>query len=111
MSKPIRVRRRRTKGWKMPPNTMYVGRGTMWGNPFMSIEKINPYNKKHQITIRLRAVTDTAEEAVGRYIHEVITDSYSELAREKLKGKNLTCFCKLGEACHADILLEIANHE
>lgn len=28
-----------------------------------------------------------------------------------LKGKNLACWCKLGEPCHADVLLEIANAE
>jgi len=26
-----------------------------------------------------------------------------------LKGKNLACWCKPGEPCHADVLLEIAN--
>lgn len=28
---------------------------------------------------------------------------------EKLRGKNLACFCKEGSPCHADILLKIAN--
>lgn len=31
---PVRVQRRRTKGWRMPENTVYVGRGSKWGNPF-----------------------------------------------------------------------------
>ncbi|MGH6822039.1 MAG: DUF4326 domain-containing protein [Methylocella sp.] len=25
------------------------------------------------------------------------------------RGKNLACFCKLGEPCHVDVLLELAN--
>ena len=29
-----RIQRKRTKGWKMPENTKYVGRPTKWGNPF-----------------------------------------------------------------------------
>jgi len=29
-----RVQRKRTKGYKMPENTKYVGRPTKWGNPF-----------------------------------------------------------------------------
>src|ERR1041385_624499 len=33
--KPRRVVRRRTKDWKMPANTVYVGRPTVWGNPFV----------------------------------------------------------------------------
>lgn len=29
--------------------------------------------------------------------------------RAELSGKNLACFCKLNEPCHADVLLELAN--
>ena len=29
-----RIQRKRVKGWKMPENTVYVGRPTKWGNPF-----------------------------------------------------------------------------
>jgi hypothetical protein len=31
---PVRVQRKRTKGWKMPPNTVSVTRPRKWGNPF-----------------------------------------------------------------------------
>ena len=30
-------------------------------------------------------------------------------ARTELRGKNLACWCKLTDPCHADVLLEIAN--
>jgi hypothetical protein len=33
-AKPIRVQRKRAKGWKMPPNTVSVTRPGKWGNPF-----------------------------------------------------------------------------
>jgi hypothetical protein len=29
-----RIQRRRSKGWRMPPNAIYVGRPSRWGNPF-----------------------------------------------------------------------------
>ena len=32
--KPIRIQRKRIKGWQMPKNTIYVGRGSYWGNPY-----------------------------------------------------------------------------
>lgn len=38
---PQRIQRKRTKGWKMPENTVYVGRPSKWGNPF-TIGKKNP---------------------------------------------------------------------
>jgi len=28
---------------------------------------------------------------------------------EPLRGKNLGCWCKVGEPCHGDILLRLAN--
>jgi hypothetical protein len=35
MTAPVRVHRRRTKGWRMPAGAVYVGRPTQWGNPFV----------------------------------------------------------------------------
>lgn len=31
---PVRIQRKRTKGWKMPENTVSVTRPGKWGNPF-----------------------------------------------------------------------------
>ena len=31
---PIRIQRRRTKGWRMPAGAVYVGRPSYFGNPF-----------------------------------------------------------------------------
>ncbi len=35
MSKPKRIQRSRAKGWKMPANAIYVGRPTVWENPYV----------------------------------------------------------------------------
>ena len=32
--RPTRAQLRRTKGWRMPPNTVKVDRSTRWGNPY-----------------------------------------------------------------------------
>lgn len=32
--KPIGIQLRRTKGWRLPPNTVVVSRPSKWGNPF-----------------------------------------------------------------------------
>ncbi|MBF9653902.1 DUF4326 domain-containing protein, partial [Streptococcus pseudopneumoniae] len=34
MSGPVRIQLRRTKGWRMPANTVKVDRTTIYGNPF-----------------------------------------------------------------------------
>ena len=35
MTAPRRIQRRRAKGWRMPPDTVDVGRGSPWANPFV----------------------------------------------------------------------------
>ena len=94
--KPIRIQRRRSRGWKMPDNTVYVGRPTKWGNPY---------------TIAEMGSHDDAVCKFEEMLVEGLEDSYpmdEEIIRE-LRGKNLACWCSLKSPCHADILLEIAN--
>ncbi len=88
---PKRIQRKRTKGWKMPPNTVYVGRPSKWGNPFRIFE-------------------ETREQAIEDYGYWIksMPESY-EGARLQLRGKDLACWCPLDQPCHADALLEIAN--
>ena len=89
---PRRIRRQRTKGWRMPPNTVYVGRPTFWGNPW-------------------KAGRDgTAAECLDLY-EQYFTVECGEKARRELRGKNLACWCPLDQPCHADVLLWIANEE
>lgn len=88
---PERIQRKRTKGWKMPPNTVSVCRPGRWGNPF----KVGPGM--------------SAEDAVRRYEAETMTEFMRGVALAELRGQNLACWCKLSEPCHADVLLKIAN--
>lgn len=92
--KPQRIQLSRRKGWRMPPNTVKVSRPSKWGNPF-------------------RIGRDgTAAECVEQY--ETLTSDwpseYADLLAE-LRGKNLACWCKIGDSCHGDILLRLANRE
>lgn len=95
---PTRVQRMRRKGWKMPPNTVYVGRPTKWGNPYQikkPASKLDAYS-------RINAIESYK-------IHLQRNPRIVEQAKSELKGKNLACWCKLDQECHADILLKIAN--
>ena len=93
--KPKRIRRKRTKGFKMPPNTIYVGRGSKWGNPFM----VGMYSGGEPID---------RDEAVRLY-RQHIRINHLESEITQLRGKNLACWCPLDKPCHADVLLELAN--
>ena len=45
--RPVRIQRKRTKGWKMPPNTVYVGRPTEWEIRSRSVFTAMPRNVPH----------------------------------------------------------------
>lgn len=85
--KPKRIQRKRTKGWRMPERTYYVGRPTEFGNPF---------------------------DSVSRYREWLAAPEQAKLREEiwcRLRGKDLACWCPLDQPCHADVLLELANAE
>lgn len=91
---PQRIQRRRVKGWKMPAGAVYVGRPTKWGNPF----KIGPSDNDAAVVMYERWLTITPE---GRQIIAAV--------KRELRGKDLACWCRLDQECHADVLLRIAN--
>lgn len=103
---PQRIQRKRTKGWKMPENTVYVGRPTKWGNPFIVGKPGGVYSalvkdQRHAWQLYRSVAVDKPELVAA--------------AQTELKGKNLACFCPLpsqpyaDDCCHAAVLLEIAN--
>jgi hypothetical protein len=109
---PERVQLKRTKGWRMPENTVKVTRPGKYGNPF-AIGKPAPrcYERFH------RGIVEDASQAVALFRRALTyemaraaptSDMVIDMVAD-LHGKNLACFCKIGEPCHADVLLELAN--
>ena len=97
---PVRVQRKRSAGWVMPENTVYVGRPTMWGNRW----QIGTHSN------HLGRAVETQQEAVDVYSVLMWPDTHHRAwVRESLGGKNLACWCALDEPCHADFLLALAN--
>ncbi|MGA2491890.1 MAG: DUF4326 domain-containing protein [Roseiarcus sp.] len=52
---------------------------------------------------------ETAAEAVEQFRSIPRSERRLEEIRRDLAGRNLACWCNLGEPCHADVLLELAN--
>ena len=103
---PIRVQVKRTKGWRLPPNTVIVDRRTEWGNP-NRVGMFRDYTAAD-------AVRDfkswLKREPQVRSFESVYGKPPTRAAiRAALRGKNLACWCPLDQPCHADVLLEIAN--
>lgn len=86
MSMPVRIQRKRSKGWRMPEGAVYVGRPTKWGNPFVGDGAVALFRMNLLLRTRLGLLNPV-----------------------ELQGKDLACWCSLDVACHADVLLEMAN--
>ena len=84
---PIRIQRKRTKGWRLPENTVCVTRPGKYGNP-CRVGMFKEYG---------------AADAKRDYRLNDI--------RKDLRGRDLACWCALDQPCHADVLLELANAE
>ncbi len=127
MTSPVRIQRKRSKGWTLPPNTVCVGRPSKWGNPFF----VRPYPPGKWEVFNEDELTEdpepepllvgsfpsrdlAAREAVTLFrvalINGHLRVTVDDVSRE-LRGKNLACWCPIGSPCHADVLLVIANSE
>ena len=91
-----RVQRQRNKKPGMPECAVYVGRPTKWGNPFVLSSK----------------GYETPRRAVGAYYEHL--KEFAQTAPgpfktfiEPLRGKDLACWCKDCDLCHADALIAI----
>lgn len=104
---PVRVQLSRRQGWRMPDNTTKVDRSTAFGNPFTANADRG----------------ETAASSVDLFRRWLEGDpycirSYPDLEQRRLtllqrlpelRNRNLACWCKPGEACHAEVLLAMAN--
>jgi hypothetical protein len=107
MSSPVRIQLSRRKGWKMPPNTVKVSRPGYWGNPFVVAASIKPGRSVGGDYVAVPTVED-AVDCYRIFLHEP-AQAERLAAISELRGKNLACWCKSGDLCHGDILLELAN--
>lgn len=91
---PERIQRKRTTGWRMPEGAVYVGRGSKWGNDY-----------KIGVDVKDAAqAVEYFETGLGYAPQE-----YRDELLAPLRGKDLACWCRLDQPCHADVLLKLAN--
>lgn len=125
---PERIQRRRTKGWRMPVGAVYVGRPSLWGNPY-SLDDLRaifpevPIAKRPAVAVRLYRDELKHWGLMSDYAYHVSDETWDRLdgllrvagfqsmgeATAILRGHDLVCWCPLDQPCHADVLLELAN--
>ncbi len=113
---PVRIQRKRTKGWRMPPGAISVGRPGPFGNPFTIAGCRDAGYKGDDSALAIRCVEAFNAWAFTPLWRNNWDGPVSEAVRTKmldrlpeLRGKDLACWCRLDQPCHADILLKLAN--
>jgi len=121
MSQPVRLRLSRAKGFDLQALSLAtnglpavnVARPGDFGNPFVIGEPVDRRQAKRWGWWPLAFpdyVAPVAEAAVRRFaICLMLDEAIHAHVRSKLRGKNLACWCKPDEPCHADVLLKFAN--
>lgn len=139
MSAPVRIQLSRRKGFDLQKvgalinglPTVNCGRPGIWGNPFV-IGKPSGYGFADDgdpapmmpALTRGESISMFESLAIGILHPEMHPHGHQwvdrlrkrlgslpvqEQIRIHLRGKNLACFCAPDEACHCDVLLELAN--
>ena len=114
-----RIQRKRTKGWRMPEGAIYVGRPTKWGNPIriIPVRRNGPFDLERDGVgfIGQHTGLDSARSSAARRYRDLVSLGLTQVSiddiRDELRGHDLACWCPLEFACHATVLLEIANGE
>lgn len=110
---PRRVRLSRSKGWRMPPNTIKVDRTTKWGNPFVVGEHGTREECFQRFAYLLNGLICLGfgkdKDGVWHGDKQQAYHKHVTKNRHLLIGKNLACWCPANAKCHADILLDVAH--
>jgi hypothetical protein len=120
-AEPRRIQRRRTKGWRAPEGSSYVGRPTRFGNPYRLVAQDGGWSVQfgdHGGGVGTFP-TDAearryATEAFRVWINLPEQADTLRLFRALLHGRDLTCWCPPPQPgqpdhCHGAVLLELAN--
>lgn len=75
-----------------PGAAIYIGRPSIWGNPFVV------------------GMHGTREEVIAKYEKRLCADPALLARLPELEGKDLVCWCA-PLPCHGDVLIRLANKE
>ena len=115
MSEPRRIRLSRAPGFRLADisdNYKVVSRPSRFGNPFTIADCLDDDPGLTRADAQARCVRLFQDWLNGEYVASGL-----ELQQRRrwilehvgdLAGKSLACWCKIGEPCHADVLLAAA---
>ncbi len=118
MTRPQRMRLQRRKGFDLQAASRAlnglvakpVTRPGRWGNPFAIAAMAEQYGLGRQ-QAQAKAIETYGLWVAGKLDLRLSPGPPPDRAAiiAELGGKNLACWCRPGEPCHADILIGLAN--
>ena len=123
---PQRIQLSRAKGWRKPEGAIVVSRPSRWGNPaaiglWVSVGPAWREARRCTTSTVIRTNADAVlyyrlglrnggmvVEGSDGVRRPVALPTPSDI-RQHLRGRDLACWCRIGEPCHADELLAIAQ--
>lgn len=135
--RPARLQLSRAAGWRKPEGAVVVSRPSIWGNPWKPGRPARFWLPGYFVHDAICACAMDAADVVAVYrrlieagpdpVNAALPAHLSPEGRRKtrdllrahaaritanlpaLRGRDLLCWCKPGEPCHVDVLLELAN--
>jgi hypothetical protein len=100
----IRIQRKRTKGWRLPPGAIIVSRPSRWGNPW-HIAPDGSIGGRFRPDGSAWSMDDVLRWYRG-FVSASVMDDPTWVA--PLRGATaLACWCSEDQPCHADVLIEL----
>lgn len=128
--KPVRLQLSRRKGFDLQAHSravnglvaVKVDRSTRWGNPFVVHSDRGPSGRRWPMAPEIAVASfKSLLQSEGAWWPIPLPWPKGKIpagqpttvdnVRHELAGKNLACWCKPEDRCHADVLLELANGE
>ena len=102
MNHPLRIQRKRTRGFKHPIGTKFVTRPSKFGNPFESAASFAAWLESGDVASDLlKPMTPEELEERRQWILANV---------HTLRGKLVACWCGLDKPCHGNELARLANN-
>lgn len=111
MTAPVRLQLSRRKGFDLQALSqatnglpaVNVARPTKWGNP-AKVGELGCTTVESAVNAYRRWLTKGPASLLSFRDPPRVTEII-----EQLRDRNLACWCRIGDPCHADVLLELAN--
>lgn len=107
---PLRIQRKRTKGYKLPADAVYGGRPTLLGNPWTGPDAFEAHKRFiKRVLMGVLWVHDIEKRLEAKLVFRKPIDRWEELRGFLMPTFALNfpiaCWCPLDRQCHIDNVL------